>query len=301
VNELTCKICRRRRPVYKRITSGELLCRHCLYSSVVKQIRKAVNYYTIVHRGERALFIARPDRPLESAFALQLLSRAVHDLDVEISVICYSSFIDCQKFTWLLEDLGIKAKVFEVWIPRDTAYTNLCFVELIKLAEAIAHYLAYKYNFNTVLTPLCRDELTLLSLLGLLKVSKSVFSESLPVKLGDGIRIARPFFYVISMDILYLTYTSHSVARYINAIQPFIPRLDNVESALARHSKDILWTSTELMYSSAKSVEMLQSYIVGSAKRCRYCLAHSDAEVCDYCSHLQNLIEETLRVLNRQH
>ena len=299
MNELLCRVCRKRKPVYKRITSGELLCRQCLYSSVVKQIRKAVNYYTIVHRGEHTLFIARPDRPLESAFILQLLNSAIRDLNVEISVVCYSSFIDCQRFIRLLEDLGVKANVFEVWIPKDTAYTNLCFVELIKFTEAIAHYIARKHNFNSVLTPLYRDELTLLSLLGLLKVSKSVFSESLPVKLGESIRIARPLFYVVSMDILYLTYTSHIVARYINTLQPFIPKLDDVESTLVRHSKDILWTSTELMYSSTKSVEILQSYIVGSAKRCRYCLAHSDTEVCDYCSHLQNLIESTLQDFNR--
>ena len=294
LSDMVCKLCRKRRPVYKRVTSGEVLCRQCLYSSIVKQIRKAVNYYTIVHRGERALFIIRPDRPLESVLAFQLLNSAIRDLDIEISLICYSGFINCQKFTQLLEDLGVKVKVVEVQILEDAIHINLCFVELLKLVEAIAHRIACKHNFDTILTPLYRDELTLLSMLGLLKVSKSVFSESLPVKLGDSVRIARPFFYVISMDILYLTYTSHIVAHYVNALHPFIPRLDNVESTLMRHSKDILWTSTELMYSSTKSVEILQSFILGSAKRCKYCLAHSDTEVCNYCLHLQNLIESAV-------
>jgi len=294
LSEMVCKLCRRRRPVYKRITSGEVLCRQCLYNSIVKQIRKAMNYYAIAHRGEHALFVVRPDRPLESAFAFQLLNSAIRGLGVEISMICYSSFIDCQEFTRLLEDLGVKVKVIEIQIPRDTIHANLCFVELLKLVEAVAHRIACKHDFDAILTPLYRDELTLLSMLGLLKVSKSVFSESLPVKLGDNVRIARPFFYVISMDVLYLTYTSHITAHYINTLHPFIPRLDDIESALMKHSKDILWTSTELMYSSVKSVEMLQSYILGSTRRCKYCLAHSDTEVCNYCSHLRNLIESAV-------
>ena len=286
-----CKVCRRREAVYKRLTSGELLCRPCLYSGVVKQVRRAMSYYAIVHRGERALFIVRPDRPLESIISLQLFLSAARDLELEISILCYSQLLDCTTLSQVLTELNLKPAMLHVTSKFDSI--QLGFLELLKFSEAIAHNIARKHRFNAVLTPLYRDELALLGILGLLKISRSIFSEALPVKLGNGVRIARPFLYVASMDVLYLAYTSPTLIKYLEKLRPYIPALDPVEETVLRHAKGILWFSTELMYSSSKSVELLQSYILGSAKRCRFCLAHSDTEVCEYCSRLLRIIEET--------
>ncbi len=257
-----------------------------------------MSYYTIVHRGERVLFIVRPDRPLESIISLQLFLSATRDLELEIAILCYSQLLDCTTLSQVLAELNLKLAMLRVITKFDTI--QLGFVDLLKLSEAIAHNIARKHRFDAVLTPLYRDELTLLGILGLLKISKSAFSEALPVKLGNGVRIARPFLYVASMDVLYLTYTSPILTKYLEKLRPYTPTLDPVEEPVLRYAKSILWFSTELMYSSSKSIELLQSYILGSAKRCKHCLAHSDTEVCEYCSRLLKIIEGTRELPEEQ-
>ncbi len=257
-----------------------------------------MSYYTIVHRGERVLFIIRPDRPPESVISLQLFLSASRDLELDTTILCYSQLLDCAALSRVLAELKLELTMLRVTSKFDAI--QLGFVDLLKLSEAIACNIARKHRFNTVLTPLYRDELALLSILGLLKISKSAFSEALPVKLGNGVRIARPFLYVASMDVLYLTYTSPILTKYLEKLRPYTPILDPVEEPVLKHAKGILWFSTELMYSSSKSIELLQSYILGSAKRCKYCLAHSDTEVCEYCSRLLKIIEEARELPEEQ-
>ena len=95
VPENLCSSCRRRVAVYKRVTSGERLCRLCLFRSVVKQVRKAVHYYKMVRRGSAILYVIRPEAVGESLAGLHTYKVATKDFNLRYYVLCLSDVTDC--------------------------------------------------------------------------------------------------------------------------------------------------------------------------------------------------------------
>ncbi len=278
---MLCSNCGKRNAKYYRATSGESLCEKCLLNAIYKQVRKFLTLYNVVKRGDSIVYIVRPDRPVESIASLKVFFKFVKGLSLRLHVLIPRNIP-----RRLLEDLhnGCEFIEFELLVRPSS------WVELIKVLDIIAIDQCRALGLRTALTPLYRDELTLLAMMGLMETSPSIFSEALPVKRGYGIVIARPFYYVFSSDIVALAYLN---GMYESAIDYLIVMNDK-ESIIERHFYPIMWRSRELMYSSRKSVELLQSYVLSNKVTCRLCLARSLKDPCLICERLMSIAHQGL-------
>jgi len=282
-----CTLCGKRGAVYRRLASGEKLCRLCLFRSVAKQVRKTVHYYKMLKKGDTVLYILRGDELALSVEAFAILHTAVKDLELVYSILCPSDIVNCSSIETRLKSIARDATIDVVpehyhldEVPRTFAYA-------LKYTEALAAKIALERNLNCILTPLFRDELALLLIYGLLTVSKTVFGESMPVKYIEGVRVSRPFHHVVSTDVIYLTVTSQDLSYLCEkSYNPYMMSSDK----FAKRAKEILLKSPELMYSSAKSAELLQSFITAGSTRCRVCGSFSSGEICEYCRAFSRLL-----------
>lgn len=222
------------------------------------------------------LYLIRPDAVAESIIGLNIYRVATKGFELSYNVICVDGLTNCDDIRHIT---GGNIRQF-VTIATVFKPTNI--VELIKFLESLAIKIAKKIDAKFVVTPLFRDELTILSLAGILMVSRTIFSEGLPIKVLGDIKVSRPFFYVISADI---------------SILGFLERLE-IESKLElecdefiRKAKRLFYTSTELMYSSIKTVELLQTYAFGSTAKCKYCGAYSLDNVCEICKKIHQYVD----------
>jgi len=273
---ILCSACRKRNAVYKRRSSGELLCKLCLTRSLIRQVRKVVHYYKMANKLSTVLFIVRPEAVAESIVGFHIYRGATKDLQLTYNVLCLNSLTDCSIVkNYINQNVS---RFIEVELNFKTS--NL--VEVIKFVEAVAVKVAKKLNIQFIATPLFRDELTLLSILGILITSRTVFSEGLPIKTVDEIKITRPFFYVLSPDV--------SIIKTLDNIVIDSQTMIECDKFMQK-AKKLLFNSIELLYSSIKSVELFQSYVFGVSTRCRYCGAFSLEPVCDICKKFQAFID----------
>lgn len=275
-NPRLCSSCGKRVAVYRRRTSGEALCKLCLFRSLVKQVRKAINCYKMVNRSKSVLYILRPEAVGESVIGFNIYKNAIKGFDIDLSIMCINGITDCKSVE---ESLN---KYVNNFIIIETNFMPANLAESIKFSESIAIKIARKHNIQFIVTPLFRDELTLLSLIGIITISRTIFSEGLPIKIVDDIKITRPFFYTVSLDI--------SIIKMLDKIT-LEQKIELKCSNVMESAKKILYASTELMYSSIKSVELLQTYVFGSVTRCKYCGAYSLDSVCDICKGFQSYID----------
>jgi len=265
--------------VYRRAASGERVCSTCLFNAVVDQVKKALNYFAMVRKGSRVLFVVRPDKPLESLIALRVFIKAAKDFDLEIHALCIDGIAPCNEIGSQLQEL-----VKEVHRYRFVGDLP-SYMHMVKAVSSICAKVAREIDAETCVEPYTRDELTLFALLGILRVEKEVFSEGLPVKKIDRLKIARPFYYAISHDIAALTYLRRELRDLYADTIPFIS-FSKSELVVLQGFAKILAGSTELAYSSHKTVELLQSYLIGDSPRCRFCGAFADSDTCRYCRDL---------------
>ncbi|MEM0371217.1 MAG: hypothetical protein QXG46_00845 [Ignisphaera sp.] len=271
-----CTSCRRRYAVYKRRSSGEILCKLCLFRSLVKQTRKAVNHYQMMHRNGSALYIIRPDSIGESIIGFSLYRNSIKGYDTKIYVLCIDGITRCQDIEPFFN--GKTSKYLKV----DISYVPSNKIEMVKFVEAIAVRIARKFDIEFIVSPLFRDELTLFLLAGILTTSGTIFSEGLPMKIVDNIKIVRPFFYVMSVDVVIMKILDHV------DIEPNIGfECENY----IRKAKSMLYSSLELMYSSTKVIELFQKYAFDSSKRCRYCGAYTSSNLCNVCERFYQYID----------
>uniref|UniRef100_A0A7C2ZLU5 Cytoplasmic tRNA 2-thiolation protein 2 n=1 Tax=Ignisphaera aggregans TaxID=334771 RepID=A0A7C2ZLU5_9CREN len=271
-----CSACKRREAIYRRKSSGEQLCKLCLFHSLVKQVRKAIHYYKMVVRSGSTLFIIRPDAVGESVVGFNIFRRATRDFQLSYNILCIDGLVDCSMARNLI---GIP---YDNFIVAEATFKTTRTSELLKYIESVSVKAARKINAQFVVTPLFRDEMAILSLLGILTTSRSIFSEGLPVKLVDSIKIVRPFFYVISSDVAVLAALDDMIVE---------PKVVLECDSFMKKAKNIFLNSVELMYSSIKSVELFQSYVFGSSSRCKYCGAFSLSDVCDVCKNIAKFVD----------
>lgn len=271
-----CSSCKKRIAVYKRKTSGEYLCRLCLFRSLVKQVRRAIHYYRMIHRSSSVLYIIRPEAVAEAVAGIQIYRGATKNFNLNYYVMCVNGITDCNGVEGFISSDVHKIVVVEAKYKPENA------IDLIKFLESLAVRLAKKLGIRFVVTPLFRDELSILSIIGVLTTSRTAFSEGLPIKISNDVIITRPFFYVISADI--------SMIKVLEGID-ILPRFELKCDEFMQKAKKLLHSSPELMYSSIKSIELLQTYVFGSPNRCRYCGAFSSNEVCDICKKFHHYID----------
>jgi len=278
-----CTSCRKREAFYHRLASGEKLCRTCLFRSLVRQVRRALGLYSMLRPKERVFFVVRPDKPLESVAMAEVFRGATRSHGTEVVAAIPPLFKGFHVVEEELRRRGFRTVVTELGAePRS-------FVELVKFSEALV---LRKAGGATVANPLLRDELLLLALIGASRGDREAFSESMPVKRGGGSAIVRPFYYVISPDVAALTFSDPRLLDLDRYVKPLAPMLGD-EATSKRMLYEISWGSTELLYSSSKTVELLQSLALGVGYRCRYCLGFTLDErgVCSYCRRLERALK----------
>ncbi len=284
--EVYCTSCKKRLATYKRVSSGEKLCRYCLYNSIVKQVRKAIHRYRMVKKNGTAIYVLRPEHILNSIEGLYVLISAFKDFNMNLHVLCIDNFINCKDLSKLFQ----LATFMDIEIG-DSGFESIQLIELIKFYEVIAIKIAREKSIESILVPLFRDELSILLLYGLLMMSKSIFSECMPIRIvDDNITISRPFYYIPSLDITYLSLTDKKIS--LEYVKKDISYSFTKEHEFWEKARSILMKSPELMYSSSKAVEFLQSYIIGSkVTRCKYCGSYSDDDVCEICSRILHYVD----------
>jgi len=262
--------------VYKRRNSGEILCRLCLFRSLVKQTRKAVSYYQMIRRNGSSLYIVRPDAIGESIVGFTVYRNSIKDFKTKIYVLCVDGITRCRDIeTFFNVKVDRYLKVNIGYVPSNK-------VEMIKFIEAVAVRIARKFDIEFVASPLFRDELALFLLAGILTTLGTVFSEGLPIKIVDGIKIVRPFYYVMFVDVVLMKILDH-----VN----IEPGVEFECEDYIRKAKSMLYSSLELMYSSTKVIELFQRYAFNSSKRCRYCGAYTLNDICNACERFHKYID----------
>uniref|UniRef100_A0A7J2U1V1 Uncharacterized protein n=1 Tax=Ignisphaera aggregans TaxID=334771 RepID=A0A7J2U1V1_9CREN len=281
VSQPLCTSCGKRGAVYKRFTSGEKLCRLCLFRSVAKQVRKTIHYYKMLKKNDAVLYILRGDGIILSVEAFAILHAAIKDLELVYNILCPSNIVNCNAVEITLKNITKDVVVNIVPVHYHLDVITKTFIHMLKYTEALAAKIALEHNLDGVLTPLFRDEMVLLSIYGLLTVSKTVFGESMPVKYIEGIKVVRPFYHVVSTDVIYLAITS--ALQELNSFYESSYKLFIGSDRFMAKAKEVLFRSPELMYSSARSVELMQSFITAGSTRCRICGSFSNREICEYC------------------
>jgi len=278
-----CNRCKRRYAVYRRPSSGEKLCIPCLFWSLVGQVRKALHYYSMIHSKDKVLFALRWDKPAESIEALRIFRKAASSFEPRISILCVDRLLNCDAVLKVIEriDPTLGTSLMRIRITNPS-HVPRSFTESVKLLEYTAARVASKEKFNSVVIPVFRDEMFLFSFAGFVHVDKTLIGDSLPVKVGEEYRIVKPFFYVLGVDVAVLTYNDSFLrdsGREFGGGCIF----SEAELGLIRRLQVLTASSLEVVYSSAKTVEILQSFIVGSRNRCSVCLSFSDEELCRFC------------------
>ncbi len=235
-------------------------------------MRKYLTLYNVVKRGHSVLYVARPDRVPESVVSLSILKRFVKALNLKLYLLVPRNVESVFK-----EFEGVAESI----IKYELLLKPLTWLELVKCLDMLSVEMCRKLGCQVALTPLFRDEMTLFAVLGLLEAAPHIFSEALPVKRGNGISLARPFYYVFSSDIVALAYLNGAYLDYESPV-----RLSEQECVVVKHVYGILWRSRELMYSSRKSVELLQNVVLANKATCRYCLAKTSMDPCPICGSL---------------
>uniref|UniRef100_A0A7C5XN52 Uncharacterized protein n=1 Tax=Ignisphaera aggregans TaxID=334771 RepID=A0A7C5XN52_9CREN len=277
-----CSSCKRRYATFRRRTSGERLCRLCLYNSVIKQVRKAIHYYKMIRKNSSILFLIMVNKPLLSIMSLSIYESAVKNFNINNSVLlCFNKYLNCGNIKEI-----IKSGHYE-FIEFEPHFITNDFIEWLKYAEFIAIKIAKESEIEFIVVPLYRDELVIISLLGMLSTSRTIFSEGLPIRNVGDIKITRPFYYVVSDDVLYLTLTS----KFMSGIDLNEYKFEE-RYRFFKHIRNILGNSPELMYSSDKSAELLQSYLMGYSKRCKYCGSYNIDDICEYCKKFKEYIHD---------
>jgi len=263
---------------YYRVTSGEILCIHCLENGIYKQIRKYFTLYNAVKRGYRIAYLIRCDMIAQTTSLLKILSKFVRALNLEIMVLVPESVLnEVQRIVHSLDIGRVKIVSYSFKVePRS-------FVELLKLNEILLKNVASKYGLDSALSPIFRDELSLTAFLGVVKASKHIFSEALPLKRQGSFVIARPFYFVTLFDAAALAYLYGIENLFDYSIRY---ELSRDELVVRKYFLEVVWSSRELLYSSRKTVELLQSYILSRSTQCDLCLAYSDSNPCPTCSYL---------------
>jgi len=227
----------------------------------------------------------RWDKPAESIEALRIFRKAASSFEPKMSILCVDRLLNCDAVLKVLEriepTLGASLMRVHVTSPS-SSYVPRSFTESVKLLEYIAARVASKEKFDSVVIPIFRDEMFLFSFAGFVHVDKTLIGDSLPVKVGDEYRIVKPFFYVLGIDVAVLAYNDpllRDSGREFGGGCTF----SEMELGLIRRLQALTASSLEVVYSSAKTVEVLQSFVEGSRNRCLICLSFSDEELCRFC------------------
>ncbi|MEL9939501.1 MAG: hypothetical protein QW348_01080 [Ignisphaera sp.] len=284
-NNVLCSSCGKRVATYYRLTSGEKLCRLCLFNSVAKQVRRTSHYYKMFRKNEKVIFAIRGDDIALSLESFFVLNNAMKDFDLEYKILCPNNLIDCR----IVEEEARKhvkngLEIYEVNYPVDIISKSI--VYMVKYIDAYAAKIALENHVEYVVSLLFRDEISMILMLGLLLISKTVFGEGMPIKYVENVKIVRPFYNVLSHDILYLAYSSQEILKMDNSTNSVKVNVDGY----IKKAYSILTRSPELMYSSSKSIEMLQSFIISKPSRCHLCGSFSDENVCEYCKVFAHII-----------
>ena len=281
---ILCKNCQRMPAFFLRPYSGEYLCKHCLRRGVLKQIRKTLSYYPIVKRGEEVLYLIRLDRPAESIVFMDIFKYFIKRLNLKVHIFIpeeLKSAID----TVLINMYGDNVFATVNYVPV-MEFKPTCFAELVKVHEVLALALSRELGCTTVLSPIFREELVFLALLGLTYASRSIFGDAFPVKQLGSSRVSRPTYLVSLFDIVALTYSNRRILQLFdeaNTSTFFNP----VELSLLKTLYEVTRFSKELIYASRKSIELIQSMFIPHQSRCKLCLSFTDqGDVCEICNRL---------------
>jgi len=229
------------------------------------------------------LFALRWDKPAESIEALRIFRKAASSFEPKIGILCVDRLLNCDAVLKIVERIEptLGVSLMRVYITSPS-YVPRGFTEAVKLLEYIAARVASKEKFDSIVIPIFRDEMFLFSFAGFVHVDKTLIGDSLPVKVGEEYRIVRPFFYVLGVDVAVLAYNDSLLrgsGRGLGGGCVF----SEAELELIRRLQALTASSLEVIYSSAKTVEILQSVIVGNRSRCSVCLSFSDEELCRFC------------------
>jgi len=277
-----CTSCNKRHATYHRITSGEKLCKLCLFNSVVKQTRKISHYYKMFRKNQKIVFAIRGDNIPLSIESFLILHQAVKDFELEYKILCPDNIVDCKIVdNEIKEHVKGKYEVYTVKYSLDVISKS--FIHMVKYIDAVSVKIAKESEAESVVSTLFRDEMTMLSIMGFLLLSKTVFGEGMPVKYVESVKIVRPFYNVFSHDVIYLAYSLNDMVKLCKELNKI--RI-NVDEYFLKAYK-IFLKSPELMYSSSKSVELLQSFVIAKTSRCSVCGSFSDKQVCEYCEQFK--------------
>jgi len=237
----------------------------------------------MIRSKDKVLFALRWDKPAESIEALRIFRKAVSSFEPRISILCVDRLLNCGTVSKVIEriDPALGASLIRVYITNPS-YVPRSFTETVKLLEYIAARVASKEKFDSVVIPVFRDEMFMFSFAGFVHLDKTLIGDSLPVKVGEEYRIVKPFFYVLGIDVAVLAYNDpllRDSQRGLGGGCVF----SEAELGLIRRLQALIASSLEVVYSSAKTVEILQSFIVGSRNKCSVCLSFSDEELCRFC------------------
>ncbi len=274
-----CEHCGRK-ACYYRLASGELICANCLENSVYKQVRKYLTLYNVVKRGQRAAYLVRYDKVSQCVAMLKVLLRIAKVLDLRLVALVPEHALDnVSKTLRILRSEGCKL------VPYSLLYDPkaLSLVEYVKLNEIILRDIIEKHELDVAFSPLFRDELSLLAFMGIATAAKHVFSEAFPLKKVRSLLIARPFYFVTLFDATALSYL-HGLDELMDLSIPH--SLEPHEKLITEQFYEITHGSHELLYSTRKSVEALQTYVISNATRCSMCLAYSNTDPCPSCTDL---------------
>ncbi|MEM0026584.1 MAG: hypothetical protein QXT53_01435 [Ignisphaera sp.] len=249
-------------------------------------MRKTSYYYKMFRKNERVIFAIRGDDIALSLESFFVLSNAMKDFDLEYKILCPDNLIDCKIIgEEVKKHVKNNFEIYEVKYPVDIISKSIIY--MTKYIDAYATKIALEDHVEYVTSLLFRDEISMMLILGLLLISKTVFGEGMPIKYVENIKIVRPFYNVFSQDILYLAYSSQEILR----INDSVNRIEINVDGYIKKAYNILTKSPELMYSSSKSIEMLQSFIISKPSRCYLCGSFSDEVVCEYCKAFAKIIK----------
>jgi len=246
---------------------------------LVRQVKRALGEFSMLRPNTIVYFVLRPDKPLESLEMLQILRSATGKHGTVIKPVIPPLFKGYEEVTEYLRTLGYEP-IEGAKVPTPQSY-----VELVKFCEASALLTVDKKG--VVAAPLLRNDMVLLALLGSTLGDKEVFSESTPVKKHLEKSIIRPFYYVTAADIAALTFTDNKLRALEGVVEPCTPMTKH-EKVTSEMLRELTWSSSELLYSSSKTIELLQKLALGLGYRCRFCLGYTLNKdmVCSYCRRI---------------
>ncbi len=267
-----CTVCKRREAVYKRTYSGDLLCKPCLRRQLTRQIKHSLGSQGILKPRQHVIVALSPLAPLQSLTLAEIATSIEAKYGSKVTILYNKNTIKINNNRMQRPPVdAVELIVADDMLPKE----DMTYTECMRFERATAVIHAIQNGADAVILPYTRDMLAI----AMLEATASDWTYLSEAR--DYLAGAKP-------AIAGLSRVESEAASAYAALSGYDAQpLCKPRMLLSKVFKRIARGRPELVYSTAKSIELLSTQAGVKARTCRICGGYTrQGDVCSICKML---------------